>query len=392
MENKQKLVRLGIVAVALGVFAWGVKHFHGGEQGPDGHMVQVSVLTLKPQDVQLYRDLPGRVQAHKVAEVRPQVTGIILKQIFEEGSLVKAGAPLYQIDPATFDAAYESALAALEKAKAALVTNQAKAVRYKELLPVGGVSHQDYDDAVAAASQSKADVAVAKAAVKSAKINLDYTKMYAPISGRIGRSFVTQGALVSANQTDALAVIQGLDKVYVDVMASLADMAILRTGGATDPSQERFATVTLETASAPLELKGRVAFEDVSVDPGTGSLVIRLHFSNADARLLPGMFVRARLNAPLQKGMLLVPQRTLARLSDGTTQVWCVGEGDKVRAQKVVVGHEVGTNWIVTSGLKAGDRVVVEGIPKLKPDMVVKAVEDPSFGQGSASQTQKPGA
>lgn len=378
MEKKESLRRIGYFVVAAGLTYWAVQHFRGKAQGPHAQSVEVTVVTLKPQDIRPSRELPGRVQPHKVAQVRPQVSGIILKRTFEEGGFVKAGQQLYQVDPAPFQAAYESALANLEKAKASLATNQAKVNRYKALLRIGGVSHQDYDDAVAAFMQSKADVGVAKASVTSAKIDLNYTKMYAPISGRIGRSFVTQGALVTSNQTDALAVIYEMDPIFVDVTASLSDLRVLRPGSSKAKALEAQATLSFDNEGESYAHMGKVAFDEVSVDEGTGTVAIRLHFPNPDAHLMPGMFVRARLEAPTQKGVLLIPQKTLIRQPDGSTTVWCVGQDQKAYSQKITIGEEVGTQWKVVSGLKPGDRVVVQGLPKMQPGASVKAVEEGS--------------
>ncbi len=375
-----------VLAIGAGAYMFWPKHSqgqNGAAPGGAAPAIEVVALEIRPETVDLFQDLPGRTQAFKVAEIRPQVSGIIIKRLFEEGGDIEEGQQLYQIDPAPYQAAYDSASADLEKAEANIKSTQAKQARYAELVKVGGVSKQEYDDIVATLAQSKADVSIAKAAVATAKINLDYTKVFSPISGRIGKSSVTEGALVTANQADPLAVVQQLDKIYVDVTQSIADLRKMRkTFG--ESATQLSATLTIEGESEPYSEKGLLQFADVTVDQGTGTVSLRILFENPKIDLLPGMFVKARVTQGQADAAILVPQKAVTRNADGSTTIWLVGEDNTVQTHPITVTRVVGDQWLVSSGLKAGDRIVVTGLPKLAPGALVNAVE-PAAGAPQAS-------
>jgi membrane fusion protein (multidrug efflux system) len=338
----------------------------------------VGVVVIQPQRVALTTELPGRTTAYLTAEVRPQVTGIIQSRLFTEGSDVKAGQALYQIDPASYRAAHSSARAALSRAEAALVSVRLKSERYGQLVKINAVSQQDYDDAHAALMQAEADVEAAKAALESARINLAYTRVTAPISGRIGRSTVTSGALVTANQAAALSTIQNLSSMYVDVTQSNAELlklkqnlasGLLKQGGA---SQARVKLILEDGSAYPLP--GALKFSEVTVDQSTGSITLRATFPNPKQILLPGMFVRAILEEGVSENAILIPQRGVTRNSKGDAVALVVGAGEKAEQRPIKVSRTVGDTWLVSEGIKAGDRVIVEGLQKARPGTVVKAV------------------
>jgi membrane fusion protein (multidrug efflux system) len=349
---------------------------------------EVGVVVMQSQRVSLTTELPGRTSPHLIAEVRPQVSGIIQRRIFTEGTDVKAGQVLYQIDPATYQAAYASAKAALAKAEASLASVRLKAGRYKELVKIKAVSQQDYDDAYAALKQGEADVASSKASVESARINLAYTKVTAPISGRIGRSSVTDGALVTASQTTALATIQQLSSMYVDVTQSSAELLRLKQNLASgllknSTTAQAQVKLILEDGSA-YPLPGILKFSEVTVDQSTGSITLRAIFPNPKQALLPGMFVRAILEEGVNENAILVPQRGVTRTPKGDATVLVVGAGEMVESRVITVARTVGENWLVSAGLKAGDRVILEGVQRAKPGTTVKAVP---FGSTPAAAT-----
>ena len=339
---------------------------------------EVGVVVVRQQPVTLTTELSGRISAHRMAEVRPQVGGIIQKRLFTEGSDVVAGQVLYQIDAATFQAAYDSAKAALARAEAKLMPARLKAERLRDLVKYKVVSQQDYDDASAAVQQAAADVAAARAAVESARINLDYTAVKAPISGRIGRSSITTGALVTAVQAAPLATIQQLDCVYVDVTRSTAEMLRLRRklkAGAirTNAADQGKVRLLLEDGSL-YPLPGTLKFSEVTVEPSTGSVTLRTTFPNPDKLLLPGMFVRAILDEGVNEQAILVPQQGVTRDPQGEATALVVGPENKVATRLLKIDRAVGDQWLVTEGLTAGDRLVVEGLQKAKPGMPVKVV------------------
>jgi membrane fusion protein (multidrug efflux system) len=336
--------------------------------------VEVAVYTVKPQEVIFTKDLAGRTSAYQVAEIRPQVTGIILKRMFTQGSLVTKGQQLYQIDPSTYKAEYESAAARLVRAQADVKAVEPKLARYSRLVKMGGVSRQVYDDTVAALAQAKADVAVAKANLATAKINLDYTKVFSPISGRIGKSSVTEGALVTANQTTALAVVQNLDQIYVDVNQSSEELMALKKG-LNNPEQNSMVSLFIGKEGTPYDLKGKLLFSDATVDQSTGMVQLRILFPNPEKELLPGLFVRARVEQSRQDQAIAVPQQAVVRNADGSVSVWVVNEQNTVEYQPVEVSQAVKDQWVVSAGLSPGDRVVVEGLQKISPQAKVTTVE-----------------
>jgi membrane fusion protein, multidrug efflux system len=335
----------------------------------------VSVVDLRARPVSLSTQLPGRVSAYRIAEVRPQVSGVVLKRLFREGDLVAAGQQLYQIDPAPYEAALASARATLAHARASVVAAKLTAERYQALAEAHAVSRQDYDNAVATLGQDEADVASGKAAVRAAGINLTYTKVYSPISGRTGRSSVTEGALVTANQATSLLTVTQLDPVYVDLTQpsttivrfkrELAAGQIRHIDGDQAPAQ-----LLLEDGS-PYESSGTLQFSEVTVDQGTGSVTLRAIFPNHAGLLLPGMFVRATIEEGVREGAILAPQQGITHAPDGTATALVVGAGDKVEKRDVVLEHALGDQWIVTKGLSAGDRLIVAGVQRIHPGMQV---------------------
>lgn len=348
----------------------------GGKAAPGASgLREVAVVTLRPRREVYTTELAGRIASFQVAEVRPQVSGILQKRLFTEGSDVRAGQALYQIDPATYEAALESAEAALLKAEANVAPARLKAERFRELLSIKAVSKQEYDDAHAAFKQAEAEVAVNRAAVKTARIQLEYTKVRSPISGRIGKSAFTPGALVTANQAQALTSVRQLDPVYVDITQSSQDVLRLRTKfakGELRKAAER-AVVRLRLENGALyPHEGTFQFTDVSVDESTGTVSLRALFPNPDAVLLPGMYVRAVLNEGVDEKALLVPQRALLRDPKGQASVLLVGPGDTVESRRVEVGRTVGDAWQVLSGLEPGERIILEGGQNVRPGMKVK--------------------
>ena len=342
-----------------------------GSSGPR----EVVIIKLEPRREVYTTALAGRIASFQVAEVRPQVGGILQQRLFTEGADVKAGQALYQIDPATYEAALDSAQAALMKAEANVTPARLKAERFRELLAIKAVSKQEYDDAQAAFKQAEADVAVNRAAVKTARINLEYTKVRSPISGRIGKSAFTPGALVTANQAQALTSVRQLDPVYVDITQSSQDLLRLRAqftnGELRSAAEEAPVRLKLENG-AMYPHEGRLQFTDVSVDESTGMVSLRALFPNPEHILLPGMYVRAVIAEGVDENDLLVPQRALRRDPKGQASVLLVDGGGKVDVRLVDVGRTVGDSWQVLSGLKPGDRVIVEGGQNVRPGMSVK--------------------
>lgn len=342
-----------------------------GSSGPR----EVVIIKLEPRREVYTTALAGRIASFQVAEVRPQVGGILQQRLFTEGADVKAGQALYQIDPATYEAALDSAQAALMKAEANVTPARLKAERFRELLAIKAVSKQEYDDAQAAFKQAEADVAVNRAAVKTARINLEYTKVRSPISGRIGKLAFTPGALVTANQAQALTSVRQLDPVYVDITQSSQDLLRLRAqftnGELRSAAEEAPVRLKLENG-AMYPHEGRLQFTDVSVDESTGMVSLRALFPNPEHILLPGMYVRAVIAEGVDENALLVPQRALRRDPKGQASVLLVDGGGKVDVRLVDVGRTVGDSWQVLSGLKPGDRVIVEGGQNVRPGMSVK--------------------
>ena len=339
---------------------------------------EVAVVVIQPQRVELSTELPGRTSPYRIAEIRPQVSGIVQKRLFQEGADVKAGQLLYQIDSAPFQVAHESAKASLAKAQANLPTLRLKAERYRELLAENAVSRQDYDDAAASVEQSRAEVEYWKAAVEAARINLGYTRVAAPISGRIGKSSITDGALVTAYQPAPLAVIQQLDPIYVDVTQSSAELLRLRRNLesgrlSADGETSRKVRLLLEDG-APYPQEGTLQFRDVTVDPTTGSFTLRIVVPNQRNLLLPGMFLRAVVQEGVMEQAILAPQQGIIRTPKGEPVAWVVDESGKVQQRPLTLNRTIGNAWLVSSGLSAGDRVIVDGMLNVRPGMVVKAV------------------
>lgn len=361
---------------------------HGGQQMPE-----VGVVTLKTEPLQITTELPGRTVAYRIAEVRPQVSGIILKRNFVEGSDIEAGVSLYQIDPATYQATYDSAKGDLAKAQAAANIAELTVKRYQKLLGTQYISKQEYDQALADAQQATAAVVAAKAAVETARINLAYTKVTSPISGRIGKSSVTEGALVQNGQASALATVQQLDPIYVDVTQSSNDFLRLKQELANGSLKQENgkAKVDLVTSDGiKFPQSGTLEFSDVTVDQTTGSITLRAIFPNPDHTLLPGMFVRARLQEGTKPTALLVPQQGVTRTPRGDATVLVVGADNKVETRQIVASQAIGDKWLVTDGLKAGDRVVVSGLQKVRPGAQVKVQEITADNKQQAASGDQP--
>lgn len=346
----------------------------GGRRGQQG-TPEVGYIEIKPTSVPLVTEIAGRTNAFQISEVRPQVSGLIRKRFFTEGSYVRKGQPLYQIDPSLYRAATNQAAANLASAQANAEAAKVKADRYAPLAKEQAVAAQDYTDAVAASRQASASVAQNRAALDTARINLRFTTVPAPISGKIGRSLFTEGALVTNNQTDPLAVISTLDPMYVDIQQSSADLLRLRralaAGGAVPTKAE--VHLKLEDGS-DYGYVGSVEFSEATVDTSTGTVTLRARFPNPQGLLLPGMFVRAEFAQASDPNAFLIPQTALVRDPKGNAQVYVVGPGDKAVPKTVTATRTVGTNWVVTSGLQVGDKVITEGLGKLKPNQPVKPV------------------
>lgn len=385
-------IAVAMLFLATGCDGTGAVAQQGGGQGRPP--AEVGVVTLQPQSVDVTTELPGRTTAARLAEVRPQVNGIILKRLFEEGAEVKAGQQLYQIDPAPYQASLDTAKAELQRAEAAAKSARTKAARYRDLVKSRAVSQQDYDDIAATLLENEAQVASAKAAIRTAQINLDYTKVASPISGRIGRSTVTEGALVTANQTQALATVTQLDPIYVDVTQSSAEMFRLRqaVGRGAIQSVEGKAPVTLLVGGsndAPYPHRGELQFSEVSVDESTGSVRLRAVFPNPNQDLLPGLFVRAKVNWGAAENVFMVPQQAVVRRPDGSAFVWAVGPDGKAAQKTVNAERAIGDKWLVTQGVAPGDRVVVEGIQKVAPGAQVNAVALDAGQPGAVAQAEE---
>lgn len=378
MQTTEKIRRFAVAGMlAGGLILSGCGQKQGGGAPPKG-IPEVSVVVAQPQRVALTTELPGRTSAYLVAEVRPQVGGIIQKRLFEEGANVKAGDVLYQIDPAAYQASYDNAKAQLAKAQANLVPLQYKADRYKTLVESKAVSQQEYDDAVAAVGQASAEVAVGAAALENARISLDYTRITAPVSGRIGKSSVTVGALVTASQASALAVIQQMDPLYVDVTQSSAELLRLKRSLESgwlknDASGKAHCRLLLEDGT-PYPLEGTLEFRDVTVSAGTGSVTLRLLFPNPEHALLPGMYVRAVVEQGVAEKAILVPQQGITRDPKGNPLAWVLDNEDVVEQRAVKLDRAIGDQWLVSEGLASGERLVVEGFQKIRPGMTVKAL------------------
>jgi membrane fusion protein, multidrug efflux system len=348
------------------------------QEGHQAGPVEVGVVKVESQRVEITSELPGRTAAHLIAEVRPQVGGIIQKRQFVEGGDVKAGEVLYQIDPAAYQAAHASAKAALGKAEAVLMTTQSKANRYKSLLPLKAVSQQDYEDVAGQLKQAEADVESCKASLTTARINLDYTRVTSPISGRVGRSSVTTGALVTASQGSALCTVQQLDPIYVDMTQSSVEMLRMKqdlANGQLKNGGVKEAKVRLLLEDGTLyPPEGSLKFSEVTVDQSTGAITLRAVFPNPEQLLLPGMYVRAVIHQGVQEQGIVVPQRGVTRDPRGNASALVVGSDGKVEQRSVTIARALGNKWLVGDGLKAGDQLIVEGLQKVQPGVAVKVV------------------
>ena len=373
-SSRTTATAVALAAISLTLAACGQGKGAGGMQGMGGPS-PVGVVIAKTEPVTLTTELSGRTSAVLVSEVRPQVGGIVKARLFQEGGYVRAGQALYQIDPATYQAAYNSAAAGLAQAQAAYTAAKLKADRYKTLVESGAVSKQDNDDAQAASQQAAANVAAQKAAVDTARISLGYTKVLSPISGRIGKSSVTPGALVTASQAVALATVQDTSRVYVDLTQSSADLLKLQkdmANGRTGRATSAQVTLKLEDGST-YPIPGRLEFSDVTVDPTTGSVGLRATFANPNGVLLPGMYVRAVLSTGTAQNGMLIPQGGVSRDPKGDATVMVVGAKGLAEQRTIVASQTIGDKWLVTGGLKPGDQVIVEGLQKVRPGAPVKA-------------------
>lgn len=363
---------IGLVAL-LALAACGKK-----QAPPSPPVTEVGIVTLEPQTVPVTIDVPGRTSAWQIAEVRARVNGIVLKREFKEGSEVKAGQRLYKIDSAPYKAQFESSQAALAKAHASLNAVAAKAERYKPLIAAHAISQQEYDNALAEHGQAMADVGVAKAALEVARINLGYTEVSSPIAGWIGKSYVTPGAYVQASQATLLATVQQIDPIYVDVTQSSSDVLRLRREMADGQLQmtgrnEVKVDLVLEDGSA-YPFQGKLQFSDIAVEPGTGTITLRALFPNPKKALLPGMFVRARIQEGVNHRALVVPQVGVTHDARGRPTALIVDQDNKVALRVLTTMRAADDNWLVASGLNAGDRVIVQGLQKVQPGMTVKPV------------------
>tara|TARA_R110001583_G_scaffold132142_1_gene284044 strand:- start:33175 stop:34368 length:1194 start_codon:yes stop_codon:yes gene_type:complete len=394
MQNRPQLL-FKTLAVAL-AGATILASCSGGEQtgqaGPAGGpppAPTVGVVVAVAESVPLVSELPGRTSPYMVAELRPQVTGLVQKRLFTEGSEVKAGQTLYQIDASTYRAAHDSAKASHARAEANLYSARLKATRYADLVKIDAVSKQANDDAVAALKQAEADVASARAAVETARINLDFTSVTSPISGRIGRSAVTPGALVTANQATALATVQQLDPIYVDLTQSSAELLGLRRAmeaGKLKSSSAKAVPVQLVLEDGTqYAAEGKLAFSEVTVDQGTGSVTLRAVFPNPKGELLPGMYVRAKLAQGEADNAILVPHAAVSRDPRGNPMVMVAGAENKVEARMITTTRSLGDKWVVTDGLAAGDRIIVDGLQRIRPGATVQSQEAGAAAPAAAS-------
>ena len=396
VKHERRPFRFGVTLLAglLGCLSlMGCKDEKTGAQAPTVPAVEVAVEIVTPQKVLYTTELAGRTSGFQIAEVRPQVSGIILKRHFEEGTEVKAGQLLYKIDPAVYQAAFDSARAALARAEASENSARLKAERYRKLVDRKAVSDQDQVETEAAWKQAQAEIAAARAAVDSARINLAYTDVKAPISGRIGKSQVTEGALVTAQQATALATIQQLDPMYIDVSQSSVELLRLKKEVASgqlqvDAEGKARVSVLLEDGSA-FAHPGELEFADVTVTVSTGTVTLRVLAPNPDNVLLPGMFVRTRLERGQRPDAILAPQVAVSRDIKGIAQALVVNKESVVELRRLVTGQMIGERIVIESGLQAGDRVIVAGLQKVRPGVPVKVAQAKPAGAGQAATPNK---
>ena len=379
VKHERLPLRFGMILLAglLCLPLMGCKDEKTAAQASGAPAVEVAVEIVTPQKVLYTTELAGRTSAFQIAEVRPQVSGIIQKRLFQEGADVKAGDTLYQIDPATYQADLDSAKANLVRAEANVAPARLKMQRFKDLVHISAVSKQEYDDAEAAYKQALADVGVNKAAVENARIRLNYTKVTSPISGRISRSLVTPGALVTENQTSPLTTVQ-----------QLRLKRALTSGSLQRADQSHAAVRLLLDDGSEYEQAGTLQFTDVSVDESTGMVTLRAIFPNPQQELMPGMYVRAILNEGVDDQAILLPQRALVRDAKGNPTTYVVNAENKVEVRPLKVGRTQGSNWVVLDGLKSGDKVIVEGLQKIRPGATVRIAE-PTSDQQAAPASEK---
>jgi membrane fusion protein, multidrug efflux system len=390
----RKGIWIAVVALPNALLGCSGAKAPAGPQGPP----EVGVITLATRSVGIVDELPGRTVAYRVAEVRPQVSGIVQKRLFAEGSDVRVGEQLYQIDPSSYTATLRSAEAALQRAQANREKAKLLQDRYGPLRENNLVSQQAYDDAVTGFSAADADVAAAKAQVESARINVVYCQVLSPIAGRIGRTLVTEGALVTSQQSTPLALVQQLDPIYVDITQSSVEMLKLQRALASgdlqrDEKNEAEVSLTLEDGSDYAQ-RGKLQFAEVSVDPSTGAVVLRALFPNPQRELLPGMFVRAQLTQAMKSEALLVPQRGVTRNQRGDAVVLVVGDDNHVAERMITTARVIGNDWLIDGGLRAGERVILDGLQKVRPGTEVKPVElsgaqSSAVGQAAAGVAQR---
>lgn len=380
---------LSTMAVILGLQLAGCSD-NGGQQGQMQQQApEVGFITVESETVTLDRELPGRTTAHRIAEVRPQVSGVIKERLFEEGQEVKAGQPLYQIDDRTYRAAVATARAELARAQATLHSNELREKRFRQLLEKRSVSQQEYDEARAQLDENKAAVAAARASLQSAQINLDYATISAPIDGRIGRSNVTAGALVTANQAQAMATIRQLDPIFVDLTQSSNELRQLRqamAAGELEQVSEDQARITLllEDGSAYGQA-GTLQFSEYAVDESTGSVTLRALFPNPDGDLLPGMFVRGRLPEGQRSNTILVPQKSISRDPTGQAFAMLIDSDNMVKKVNVTTERAVKSQWLISQGLNKGDRLIVDGLQRIQPGMPVSPVNTEASANNTAN-------
>jgi len=401
MRKMKTLVLLPLVASTLLLAACRGEEQAGGGGAPQMPPSQVGIVTTQREALPVVSDLPGRIAPTRIAEVRPRVGGIIVRRVFEQGSDVEEGQPLFEIDRATYEVEVEAARAAVMRAEAVLLQANQDAERARQLVSTRTTSQSSLDTAIATQKQAEADLASARASLRGAEINLDYTTVRAPIAGRIGRALVTEGALVSQNNTEALATIQQLDPVYADVQQPVTELIRLRNAlarGELEQIEPDVAKVSLmlDDGSSYGE-PGRLLFSEATVDPASGQVTLRSEFPNSDGNLLPGMYVRVAVEQGIDQAAIAVPSQAVQRDTAGRAQLFVLDPDNKVMLRNVVIGRAIGNRAVVSQGLDAGERVVVDGFQKTGPGATVEPVEwtDPSQAQpagaeGGDAQTQTP--
>ncbi|CBJ80743.1 component of acridine efflux pump [Xenorhabdus bovienii str. Jollieti] len=393
MRKNRGVLPLATLLVLSGSFILsGCNDNKNSQQGAAGeHASEVGIVTLKAEPLAVITELPGRTSAYRVAEVRPQVSGIILKRNYKEGSDIAAGESLYQIDPATYQADYNKALANLSRVQANEKVSRLTVDRYKSLLGTQYVSKQEFDKVISAHAQAAAEVLSTKAELESTRINLAYTKVTSPISGRAGKSTVTEGALVSGGQPTALTTVQQLNPIYVDITQSSDDYLRLKNEiakGTVHKEGGKTKTRLITDTGKEYSQEGYLEFSDITVDETTGSITMRAVFPNPNEELLPGMFVRTKLEEGVRQNAILVPQQAITRTPRGQATTLIVDKDNKVELRSINAVQAIGNKWLVTEGLKAGDRVIVTGLQKIAPGVTVKPMETNLDAKLTANQTE----